>query len=100
MRSFFNEDSGKVEKSASPSERLQNQPNTNLKRGHLILINGGSSSGKTSTCRAFQDIADEHYVSLGIDLFWLAIPPKQLQIDAAEAQYYQTKTYYVEGKPY
>ena len=62
-------------------------------RGHLILSNGSSSVGKTSACRALQDMADEQYVRLGIDLFWLAIPPKQLQVNTVEAQYYQTKTY-------
>ncbi len=71
-----------------------------MKRGHLILINGGSSAGKSSTCRVFQGLTDEPYVHLGIDQFWYAIPPKQLQIANAEPRYYRTQTYYENDKPY
>lgn len=73
---------------------------TNMKHGHLILINGASSAGKTSTCEAFQNLSEELYVKLGIDKFWLAIPSKQLKIMQATSEFYQTSTYYRDGKPY
>ncbi len=68
--------------------------------GHLILVNGGSSAGKSSACRAFQDIADEEYILLGIDHFWLAIPPKHCDLVTVEPKYFLSKTYHKDAKPY
>lgn len=71
-----------------------------MKTGHLILMNGSSSAGKTSTCEAFQNLCPEMYLHLGIAEFWRSIPSKQLHITQASPEYYQAKTYYQEGKPY
>lgn len=71
-----------------------------MTKGQLIIINGGSSAGKTSTCAAFQDLSEKPYVRLGIDRFWSSIPPKQMQIDHATPDFYTTKTYYQDKKPY
>ena len=43
--------------------------------GTLILLNGGSSAGKTTLARAFQDLDPACWMLLGIDLFWGALPP-------------------------
>jgi chloramphenicol 3-O phosphotransferase len=56
--------------------------------GKLILLNGGSSAGKTSLALAFQDVADECWMHLGIDVFWLALPPKQLDLARVRPDYY------------
>ena len=35
--------------------------------GTIILLNGASSSGKTSILKALQDILEEPYVDAGLD---------------------------------
>lgn len=71
-----------------------------MKQGKLVVLNGGSSAGKTSTCKAFQNMADEHFIRMGIDRCWSAIPPKQMSIEAATTDYYKTETYYEDDLPY
>src|SRR6266542_2662389 len=56
--------------------------------GKLLLLNGGSSAGKTSLALALQDLLPEPYVLLGIDIFWMALPPRQLDLDAVDPEYY------------
>jgi chloramphenicol 3-O phosphotransferase len=57
-------------------------------KGRLILLNGGSSAGKSSLGMALQGLLDEPYLLLGIDVFWMALPPRQLDLDAVEPAYY------------
>lgn len=56
--------------------------------GKLILLNGGSSAGKTSLGKALQDLFDEPYLLLGIDVFWMAMPPRALDLDRVPPEYY------------
>ncbi|MBX9688911.1 MAG: chloramphenicol phosphotransferase CPT family protein [Candidatus Obscuribacterales bacterium] len=56
--------------------------------GRLIIINGGSSAGKTSMAVAFQEIAQEPYFLLGIDLFWFSMPQKEIDLETVSPQYY------------
>jgi chloramphenicol 3-O phosphotransferase len=56
--------------------------------GKLIVLNGGSSAGKTSLAQAFQDVADECWIHLGIDVFWFALPPAQLDLTRVRPEYY------------
>ena len=69
-----------------------------------MIVNGGSSVGKTSLCRALQDMLWERkrqlYCLLGIDAFWLSLPPKQLDVRRVEAEFYTTETYEDNGLPY
>lgn len=46
--------------------------------GNIIILNGTSSSGKTSLLRAVQDLFDEPYLDLGIDKFIWAMPRRYL----------------------
>ncbi len=73
-------------------------------KGRLIIVNGGSSVGKTSLCRALQDMLWERkrqlYCLLGIDAFWFSIPPKHLDLERVEAEFYTTETYEEKGLPY
>ena len=66
-----------------------------------MIVNGGSSVGKTSMCRALQDMLWEHrhemYCLLGIDAFWFTLPPKQLDLARVEAEFYTTETYEENG---
>jgi chloramphenicol 3-O phosphotransferase len=56
--------------------------------GKLIILNGGSSAGKTSLGRALQDLLPDCHMLLGIDTFWLALPPAQLNLSHVSAAYY------------
>lgn len=61
---------------------------TETAQGKLIILNGGSSAGKTSLAMAFQDLAAECWMHLGIDLFWFALPPAQLDLNRVRPEYY------------
>ena len=47
--------------------------------GTIIVVNGTSSSGKTSLVRALQARLDEPYLDLGIDRFIFALPGRYLE---------------------
>ncbi len=49
-----------------------------MNKGKIIIINGTSSSGKTSIVRALQDILEEPYVEAGIDKFIWMLPHRYL----------------------
>ena len=68
--------------------------------GKLIILNGGSSNGKTSTCEHIQNSMDENYMRLGIDRFWAALPPKQINLKTCEPHYMAHRSFEEEGKPY
>ena len=51
---------------------------TGLQPGKIILLNGTSSSGKTSVLRAVQASFSEPYLDLGIDKFIWAMPERYL----------------------
>jgi chloramphenicol 3-O phosphotransferase len=67
--------------------------------GKLIILNGGSSAGKTTLGKALQDLFDENYLLLGIDTFWLALPPKQLDLERVEP-HYTCKSHFENGLEY
>jgi len=69
------------------------------KFGKIVILNGGSSAGKTSLAKAFQDIMlPETYLLLGIDVFWTSLPPKQLDLDAVDPAYYSCVDDVCDGK--
>lgn len=68
--------------------------------GKLVVLNGGSSAGKTSLAHALQDQFEEPYLLLGIDAFWFSIPPRQLDLDRVEPRYYTWRVYEENGKEY
>lgn len=45
----------------------------------VIVLNGASSSGKTTTARAFQDIAPRRFLNFSIDNILYALPDRDLQ---------------------
>lgn len=47
--------------------------------GNIILLNGTSSSGKTSILQALQDILEEPYLNAGIDKFIWMLPKRYLE---------------------
>lgn len=47
--------------------------------GTIILLNGASSSGKTSILKALQDILEEPYVDAGLDKFLWMLPARYLE---------------------
>jgi len=46
--------------------------------GTIILLNGTSSSGKTSIVKALQDSLEEPYLVMGIDRFIWMLPKRYL----------------------
>jgi chloramphenicol 3-O phosphotransferase len=46
--------------------------------GTIILLNGASSSGKTSLLRALQDALDDPFLDAGIDRFLWMLPKRYL----------------------
>lgn len=54
----------------------------------IVIINGGSSAGKTSMSLQFQEIAAEPYFLLGIDLFWFSMPQKAIDLERVQPEYY------------
>lgn len=55
----------------------------------VIIVNGGSSAGKTSMCQAFQDLSPEPFFLLGIDMFWFTMPPKEVNLQTCTNSFYQ-----------
>ncbi len=49
-----------------------------MKRGNIIVLNGTSSSGKSSVLRALQQVLDEPYLDAGIDKFIFMLPKRYL----------------------
>jgi chloramphenicol 3-O phosphotransferase len=47
--------------------------------GRVILLNGTSSSGKTTIARAFQRLAPDPWLRLGIDSFWGAVDERWME---------------------
>lgn len=47
-----------------------------MRAGKIILLNGASSSGKSSIAKILQDLFDEPYLHLGIDTVFNMIPSK------------------------
>jgi chloramphenicol 3-O phosphotransferase len=60
-----------------------------MKPAKVIIINGGSSAGKTSMALEFQEMMQEPYFLLGIDAFWFTMPPKEIDLERVSPQYYQ-----------
>jgi chloramphenicol 3-O phosphotransferase len=49
-----------------------------MRYGTVVLLNGTSSSGKTSIIKALQTRLDEPYLHAGIDTFFRMLPPRYL----------------------
>ena len=71
-----------------------------MAKGTLIILNGGSSAGKTTLAKALQDALDECYLLLGIDVFWMALPPRQLDLARVEPKYYSWDVTVEDGLEY
>ncbi len=46
-----------------------------LQAGKVIVLNGTSSSGKTTLAKAFQSISSQQYLHCSLDAFWNMTPP-------------------------
>ncbi len=68
---------------------MQTQKNKVEEAGRVIIINGGSSAGKTSMALEFQEIALEPYFMLGIDMFWFTMPQKEIDLERVSDRYYK-----------
>jgi chloramphenicol 3-O phosphotransferase len=66
----------------------------------LYLLNGASSSGKTSTAKALQNILADPNILLGIDHFHLAIPSSKLDLEHPDPRYLKAEQCYKDKKAY
>lgn len=57
-------------------------------KGKAIIINGGSSAGKTSLGKALQQELKQPYLLMGIDLFWFTMPERQIDLDTVNPEFY------------
>ena len=69
-------------------------------RGTVIIVNGGSSAGKTSMCHAFQNISRPPYFLLGIDSFWFTMPPNEIDLETVTDDFYRWIEEEQDGKKY
>ena len=53
-----------------------------MNEGKIILLNGTSSAGKSTTAQAVQAIMNEPYLHTGVDHYQLAFPPNLVNIKA------------------
>ena len=77
-----------------------NKPEKALENyGTIIILNGPSASGKSSLQRAFQKIADQPFIKIGIDNFFDNVMPEDIQ--QRDRQEYMTgyKKVDHDGKP-
>jgi chloramphenicol 3-O phosphotransferase len=54
----------------------------------IIILNGASSAGKTTMAKAMQDQFQETYLLIGIDVFWMTMPPKQIDLFSVSPDFY------------
>jgi len=52
--------------------------------GTVIIVNGASSAGKTSLVRAFQDVAADMFLEIGLDRFIFSLPRRFLASEWAD----------------
>jgi chloramphenicol 3-O phosphotransferase len=71
-----------------------------MDKGTLIILNGGSSAGKSTLGEALQDSFEEPYLLLGIDAFYRAIPPSQKNHDRVDPVWYSTQSTIEDGLEY
>lgn len=69
-------------------------------KSKIVILNGASSAGKTSMSKALQSILTEEYLLMGIDLFWMQMPPKQLDLITVEPHYYTWHKEIVDDRPF
>lgn len=58
-----------------------------MNKGKIIVLNGVSSSGKTTLAKEIQDAFDEPYMRLSIDDFINMMPPKMIKTDLGNTVY-------------
>ena len=65
-------------------DMMQHQDNTTAK---LYVLNGATSTGKSSTAKELQNLLPDPNILLGIDHFHLAIPSLKLDLNNPDANY-------------
>jgi chloramphenicol 3-O phosphotransferase len=67
-------------------------------KGILYLLNGATSTGKTSTAKNLQELLPGPNTLLGIDTFHLSIPPSKCQLEDPDDRYFTPICYDENGK--
>ena len=67
--------------------KLTKRMNEAMNKGKVIILNGVSSSGKTTLAKAIQNAFDELYIRLSIDDFVSMMPVKTVENELGNAFY-------------
>ncbi len=61
---------------------LLSNEDASVKPGRIVLLNGASSAGKTTTARALQQMLETPWLRTGIDQFWSMIDERWIEMGA------------------
>jgi chloramphenicol 3-O phosphotransferase len=69
-------------------------------KSKIIILNGASSTGKSSMAKFMQDQFKETYLHIGIDVFWMTMPPKQIDLTRVDPDFYTWTEEEIDGRPF
>jgi chloramphenicol 3-O phosphotransferase len=71
-----------------------------LLSGQVVILNGGSSAGKTSLAHELQDLMPMPTLVMGIDLFWFTLPRRDWDPQTVNPQTFRWKVENIDGLDY
>ncbi|MBL0187292.1 MAG: hypothetical protein IPP97_16290 [Candidatus Obscuribacter sp.] len=71
-----------------------------MKKGQIIILNGASSAGKSSLAKSMQNQLKEPYLLMGIDMFWLTMPPHELDLTTVSPEFYTWQEEIIDDRPF
>jgi chloramphenicol 3-O phosphotransferase len=69
-------------------------------KSKIIILNGASSVGKSSMAKAMQDQLQDTYLHIGIDVFWMTMPPKQIDLTTVDPDFYRWTEEELDNRPF
>ncbi len=79
---------------------LELAPAMDKNKSKIIILNGASSVGKSSMAKPMQDQFKETYLLIGIDVFWMTMPPKQIDLTTMTPDFYTWTKEEIDGLLY
>ncbi len=71
-----------------------------MDKGKIVILNGASSAGKTSLAKAMQKQFADTFLLMGIDMFWMTMPERQLDLTTVAANFYTWVEEEIDDKPF
>src|ERR1700733_9667071 len=69
-------------------------------KSKIIILNGASSVGKSSMAKPMQDQFKDTYLHMGIDVFWMTMPPKQIDLTTVDSDFYTWTEEEIDDRPF